>query len=96
MAKIPVIKNEEFILYLEQMDDCVVIHCDVLVKWTKGVKQRLSTSFGHLTDDRREPFYALHLPGDKKHNKFLKMFGFELYGHARGTDGNDYDIYVWR
>lgn len=94
--KIPVIQTDEFILYIEQMSDCLVIHCDVLKKWTKEVKNRLTVSFEELTERCGQPLYALHVPSDKKHEKFLKMFNFSYFKSITGVDGNDYDIYVWR
>lgn len=94
--KIPVVQHDQFILYLERLDDCVVIHCDVLVRWTKAVKKNLSECFQKLTVNVGEPIYAMHTPSDTKHRKFLEMFGFTKYGDIYGVDGNKYDIYVWR
>ena len=94
--KIPVLQNDKFVLYLEQMEDCLVIHCDVLVKWTKNVKKELLDGFQKLTNMCKEPLYALHTPDDAKHKKFLEMYGFEYHSYICGKDGNKYEIYVWR
>ena len=94
--KVPVAQTKDFTLYLEQLDDCVVIHCDVWAKWSKLVKKHLTDCFQKLTTKSTEPIYALHAVGDEKHKKLLKMFGFERQGDILGVDGNKYDIYVWR
>lgn len=94
--KIPVISTENFILYLEQDNGYLFIHCDVLNTWTKRIKQQLSNSFKELTDLYAQPLYALHTKTDKKHEKFLKMFNFSYLQTIVGLDNNEYDIYVWR
>ena len=94
--KIPVLTTDEFILYLEEVDGYVFIHCDVLVKWTKVVKQHLSKAFELLSTEYGKELYALHTPDDKKHEKFLKMFDFSYLRSLVGHDNDEYDIYVWR
>ena len=94
--KIPVLTTGEFILYLEELEGVVFIHCDVLVKWTKEVKKRLSKAFELLSSEYGKEIYALHTPADKKHEKFLKMFDFSYLKSFTGTDGKDYDVYIWR
>ena len=54
MVKRPVIKTEEFVLYLEEVDYNIFIHCDVNVKWSKSVKNRLNFAFKEL----RKNFYS--------------------------------------
>lgn len=94
--KIPVIQTKEFILYLEDFDNYLFIHCDVLTKWTKEVKNNLKLWFKRLTDECGKDIFALHTPEDKKHEKFLKMFDFSYLQSIIGKDGNNYDIYIWR
>lgn len=94
--KVPVVNTSDYILYLEELPDCLVIHCDVLTKWSKEVKKKLEVDFENLMIACNQPVYALHTPSDKKHEKFLKMFKFEYFKPFQGTDGNNYDIYVWR
>jgi hypothetical protein len=95
-VKVPTVQNDEFILYLERLEQGVFIHCDVLVRWSKEVKRRLGNCFQKLIDEIGTPIYALHIPNDGKHKKFLGMFGFEYCDRVVGLDGNEYEIYVWR
>ena len=39
--KVPVIENDDFIIYLENYEDTVFIHCDVLTKYTKTLRKKL-------------------------------------------------------
>jgi len=94
--KVPVITTKQFVLYLEDVDSNVFIHCDILVEWTKEVKKNLKTWFYRLAKEYGKELYALHTPEDKKHEKFLKMFDFSYLNSFKGTDGNNYDVYIWR
>lgn len=94
--KVPVIQNKQFVLYLEDLDGNLFIHCDILSKWSKEVKQNLKNWFTRLTKECGKELYALHTPEDKKHEKFLRMFDFSYLYSITGTDGNKYDIYIWR
>ena len=94
--KLPVISSPEFVIYLEEDHNLFFIHCDVLVNWSKKVKQKLQTAFDILTKNWNKALYAIHTPNDTKHEKFLKMFNFIFFKKIEGLDGNDYHIYVWR
>ena len=96
MVKTPVVSTNEFIIYLEEDNRFMFIHCDVLVKWTRQVKQHLMQKFTELVTKTGKELYALHTPEDSKHEKFLKMYGFQYLQPLKGLDGNNYDIYVWR
>lgn len=95
-TKIPVVSTQDFIIYLEELPEATFIHCDVLTKWTKRTKQHLKNAFNLLTKEYGKELYALHTPTDKKHEKFLKLFSFSYLLSIVGTDGNMYDIYIWR
>lgn len=94
--KVPVIQNKQFVLYLEDYNGSLFIHCDILLKWSKEVKQNLKNWFTILTKECGKELYALHTPEDKKHEKFLRMFDFSYLHSIIGIDGNKYDIYIWR
>jgi hypothetical protein len=94
--KVPVLSVDEFVLYLEELPEGTFIHCDVTAKWSKQVKSKLKIAFELLTTEYGKELYALHTPTDKKHEKFLKMFDFSYLSSIVGTDGNEYDIYIWR
>ncbi len=94
--KIPVLDTDDFVLYLEDVNGNSFIHCDVLAKWNKTIKQRLQIAFNLLIKEYGKELYALHTPEDRKHEKFLKMFDFSYLSSVIGDDGKDYDIYIWR
>lgn len=96
MSKFPVVNRQDYIIYLEDDNGVVFIHCDVLTKWTKEVKKNLLVDFKLLTEMWNSDLFALHQPQDKKHKKFLKMFGFNYFESIKGLDNNDYDVYIWR
>jgi hypothetical protein len=93
--KIPVIHNNDYIIYLE--DDCgfTFIHCDC-VRWTKKVKQNGLCDLKKLFEVHRNDIYAIHEIGDVKHNKFLRIFGFEYLKDFVGTDEKLRQIFVRR
>lgn len=94
--KLPVVQTANFIIYLEKDLGKTFIHCDILNNWSKKVKRELLLSFDKLTKKYNKELYALHVPTDKKHEKFLKMFNFKYFVNIKGLDGNSYDVYIWR
>lgn len=94
--KTPVVNKEDYIIYLEDDNGLVFIHCDILKKWTKETKRKLLEDFKLLTEVWNSDLLALHTPADKKHKKFLNMFGFSYFKSIKGLDDNDYDVYIWR
>ena len=91
--KVPVVDTKDFIIYLEDYQDNTFIHCDVKSKWSKTVKKELTQAFNKL--DKKE-LYALHLPGDNKHSKFLDLFNFKYLHSLEGKDNTQYDVFIWR
>jgi hypothetical protein len=94
--KVPIVTTKDYIIYLEEDEGFTFIHCDVLVRWSKKVKRQLKQSFDKITKKVNKSIYALHEPNDKKHEKFLNLFGFTYFKHITGLDGRGYHIYVWR
>lgn len=94
--KIPFIRKNEFIIYVEDYCDSLFIHCDVLVPWSKTIKQKLLSSFNKLTKIIQQPLYALHDKQDTKHYKFLKIFNFNYLTTIIGTNNKEYEVYIWR
>ena len=94
--KLPVVKENEFTIYLEEYEGNTFIHCDINTNWNKKVKNKLKIKFKEMTKLYRQNLYANHPKGDEKHKKFLKMFGFEYLNSFLGKDNNNYDIYIWR
>lgn len=95
MSKVPVLSTKDFVFYIEDYQGANIIHCDVLTKWTKTVKEHLQHSFKEVAN-QYHPLYAFHTKTDLKHEKFLKMLDFTYLKTVIGLDNNEYDIYVWR
>ena len=75
--KVPVVRRSVYTLYLEQATPAhTFIHCDVHGRWSPRIKRELARDWDALKQLHGGPLYALHEPGDRKHAKFLNMFGF--------------------
>lgn len=75
--KVPVVRRDAYEVALEQATPRhAFVHCAVRGRWTREVKGQLSADFASLRALHGGPLYALHFPGDAKHLKFLRMFGF--------------------
>lgn len=61
----------------------IFIHCEVY-RWTPTVKKALKKDFRLLRSLTVMPIFAMHNYGDRKHFKFLDMFGFQYL--ADGPD----------
>lgn len=90
--KTPVAVNDDYTLYLEDYNGFSFIHCDCR-RWTKTVKHRM---YEDLIAVQKEDLYAIHEIGDSKHEKFLKLFGFEYLEDFVGADNKPRQIYVRR
>ena len=85
--KVPVVTKPEYTLYFERANGLTLIHCDIHVIWTKGVRSRLLADWATLKSLHTETIYAAHTRGDDKHLKFLTTFGFHPahnYEHILG------------
>lgn len=91
--KTPVINSEDYVVYLEYYQGLTIIHCDCF-KWSKQVKQSLSSDWEQLVKIHRKPIYAIHEIDDNKHLKFLSMMGFEYNNSFVGTDGKERQLFV--
>lgn len=92
--KTPVILYKDYTIFTEQYEDKLFLHCDVY-KWNKHIKKSLHHSLELILRLYKEDVYALHEnTQDKKHKKFLQMYGFKLYSEEMGLDGLVHQ--VWR
>jgi hypothetical protein len=90
--KTPVILSKDYTVYLEYFDTMSFIHCDCLC-WNKAVKKALLIDFDKLVQIHRSPIYALHEINDKKHLKFLELFGFVFSNLPIGLDNTVHHLY---
>jgi len=87
LEKKPVIVEPDYTLYLDEFEGLQFIHCDVR-KWNKATKKRLHEALELLHNIyKQESFYATHDIADKKHRKFLKMYGFKYFSTEHCLDG---------
>lgn len=84
MYKIPVVINDNYTLFLQPAiaglpEPGVIVHCDVY-KWDRSVRDELLDDWYTLQGlHSYKPMFALHEKHQgKKHEKFLKIYGFSL------------------
>jgi hypothetical protein len=80
-----VVITNDYILYLENLDGNVFIHCDCF-KWNKTVKKQLKEDVDKVVAFLGKPILAVHNPEDKKHFKFLTMMGFTYFGNIKSNE----------
>lgn len=88
--KVPVYRDNDILLRYEEHLSGTFIHCDI-TNWSKSVKERLSDVWFVLSSFHGGPIYALHDIHDRKHEKFLKLFGF---CRLKGLP-DDKEIWIW-
>jgi hypothetical protein len=66
------------------------------MKWNKTVKNQLKIDFDKLFKSYKKDIYAIHEVGDTKHEKFVKIFGFEYFKDFVGLDGKSRQMFVRR
>ena len=82
--KVPVVRRNDYTIYLEQANPCLTfVHC-VISRWTKETKAKLLADWASLKELHGGPIYALHPPEDEKHRKFLRIVGMRYA--AKYTD----------
>ena len=80
-----VVTKDDYILYLENLDGNVFIHCDCF-KWNKTIKKQLREDVDRVVAFLEKPILAVHNPKDKKHFKFLTMMGFTYFGNIESNE----------
>lgn len=89
--KVPVVQRKDYKICLEEhAKQGTFIHCDVY-NWHKSIALELQTDFTTLRNLHGGPIHALHDSKDRKHEKFLKLYGF-----AKAQDlGDGQEIWIW-
>lgn len=90
--KTPVVACDDYTLYLEDYNGFWFIHCDCR-RWTNEVRKRMLDDLVKL---QKDDLYAIHEIEDRKHEKFLKLFGFQFLEDFVGADGKARQTYVRR
>lgn len=91
--RVPVIVKPFYKVYFQTYKGSTIIHCDVF-KWTPAIRRALHEDFGLLVYLHDDPIYAFHDIGDKKHKKFLELFGFTFVEQVLGLDLQFRELYV--
>lgn len=88
--KVPVCKTKDYVIKFEEHIQGTFVHCDVFT-WNKTVKENLLKSWDTVTSSHGGPIYALHDSHDRKHEKFLNLFGFVKHLILPDTR----EIWIW-
>lgn len=92
--KVPVIVRPAYTVFLERTDGLTLVHCDIHQRWTPTIKAALREDWLSLVAMHEAPILALHTPGDRKHHKFLTLFGFRFLGSLQTPEGTHQDIFA--
>lgn len=86
--RVPIVQRPEYTIRFERVQPGHTIgHIDIHVPWTKEVLKKLQADWLVVKDLQGGPIRAMHTPGDRKHLKFLTLFGFRFV--ASYTDIHD-------
>ena len=88
--KIPIIQNNNYIIYLEYFSDLYWLHTDVF-NWTSKVKKNFLNNLNSIQSLLNHELFAL-IDNDKL-EKFAKLIGFTYVKDLTGKDNNIYKIY---
>ena len=89
--KVPVVQREDYTILLEEHEtQGTFIHCNVY-HWSKEIFLNLQVDYHRLIRLHGGPIHALHDSRDRKHEKFLKLFGFTKAEEL----GDHQEIWIW-
>jgi hypothetical protein len=90
--KVPVVQRKEYVIRFEQhVDAGTFIHCDVF-NWSPEVAKALGQDFTALAHLHGGPIHALHDSRDRKHSKFLRLYGFQKVQDL----WDSLELWIWR
>lgn len=90
--KVPVVQRDSYVIRLEEhASQGTFIHCDVF-RWTPEVARDLGDSFASLCCLHGGPIHALHDCRDRKHRKFLELYGFQFLEPIE----DELELWIWR
>ena len=94
MEKVPVIVDDDFIIYTEDVQGLTFIHMDVL-KWTKTVKHKFLTQWLQWASQQNKPLFAMPLIDNPKMDKWAIVCGFEVIKMHECLDGVTRKLFKW-
>lgn len=96
MTAVILAQTEEFTLKGEFLWFGVILHCDVHVKWSKGVRERLKQTIRETVSSIKVPAYAFQSNShDPKKRKFIKDMGGILHHKRLTGDGEWAEMYLF-
>lgn len=85
--RVIVCKRKDYVIRFENVSDLTFVHIEVN-KWSSTVRRYLSKDWNALFSLHGGPIYALNEPhNDLKHQKFMRLFGFEFSQSIFTQDG---------
>jgi hypothetical protein len=97
MTPVTLAQSPEFTIRGEFLWFGVILHGDVHVPWTKGVRKRVRDAIALIARSISLPVYAFQTPShDPKKRKFIRDTG-GIYDHRRQTDEGEWaEMYLYR
>ena len=94
MPKIPVIIRQDYIFYIEDVNNSQFMHCDVF-NWNKSVFKELKKDFLTFAELHGGPLFCLKENETIGYLKFIKALGFKYLKSIVGIKGIELYIYYW-
>lgn len=93
--KIPVITNDDYIIYTENVNGLLFVHMDVF-KWTKSIKKEFAKDWHDWAKKQNKDIYAMPLIDNEKMVKWAVITGFKVLENHKCLDGISRKLYLWR
>lgn len=91
--KVPVCLRPDYTILLQEIDRTCWAHCDVR-KWSVQIARDIRSDWDTLFAMQGRPVFAMNEPtGDVKHQKFMRLMGFEFHKSLPAKDGGECLIY---
>ena len=89
--KVPVVRTKDYVIRFEEHEtQGTFIHCD-LYNWSKDIAINLGVAFTLIRNLHGGPIHALHDSNDRKHEKFLRLYGFTKEKDLE----NSKELWIW-
>lgn len=85
--------EDDFGISFQDVDGMANVHCEVN-NWSRSVHRRIIQTVDKLQREHRRDAYGIALRSDEKHQKWLRLMGFERYQNKWILDDNGEDAIV--
>lgn len=93
-AKLSVISNDHYTVYVEHASGVCFIHMDVF-KWSKAIKKAFTKDWNEWAGQQEDVLFAMPFIDDEKMRKWAVICGFEVAESHVCTDGVIRKLYIW-